>query len=73
MIWTLGLPKVDGDYQLDLIDPWEMTVTPLRKVAAPANHPTRHGDIVRPSDPDAAFGVELPGRPYLAIRCRKAR
>ena len=73
VIWTLGLPKVDGDYQLDLIDPWEMTVTPLRKVAAPANHPTRHGDIVRPSDPDAAFGVELPGRPYLAIRCRKAR
>lgn len=72
-IWTLGLPKTDGDYDLDLIDTWEMTVTPLEKVAPPGNHPTRHGDIVHPRGPDAAFAVELPGRPYLAIRCRKAR
>ena len=46
---------------------------PLEKVAPPGNHPTRHGDIVHTRGPDAAFAVELPGRPYLAIRCRKAR
>ena len=73
VIWTLGLPKEDGDYQLDLIDTWNMTVTPLEKVEAPANHPIRHGEIIQPRAPDAAFGVALPGRPYLAIRCRKAR
>ena len=72
-IWTIGLPKEDGDYTLDLIDTWAMTVTPLDKVPAPANHPVRHGDIVQPSAPDAAFAVRLPRRPHLALRCRKVR
>ncbi len=71
VIWTLGLPREDGDYKLDLIDTWNMTVTPLHKVEAPANHPIRHGETFGESKPDAAFGVELPGRPYLAIRCKK--
>ena len=26
--WTMGLPLEDGDYEVDLIDPWKMTVTP---------------------------------------------
>jgi hypothetical protein len=71
VVWAKGLPTVDGDYALDLIDVWEMTVTPLEKIAAPANHPVRHGAIVRDRKPDAAFAVELPGRPYLALRCKK--
>lgn len=70
-IWTLGLPKVDGDYDLDLIDTWEMTVTPLDKVEAPENHPIRHGEIMRPREPDAAFAVELPRKTGLAVRCRR--
>lgn len=70
-IWTLGLPKEDGDYQLDLIDTWEMTVTPLEKQPAPENHPIRHGDIMRPRDPDAAFAVALPRKTGLCIRCRR--
>ena len=73
VIWAQGFPQEDGDYQLDLIDPWEMTVTPLKKVPAPQNHPTRHGGIIRGRKPDAAFGVELPGKPYLAVRVRQRR
>lgn len=72
-IWTLGLPKEDGDYQLDLIDTYEMTVTPLEKKPAPENHPIRHGDFVRPRTPDAAFAVALPRKTGLCIRCRRRR
>ena len=39
--WAMGLSLEDGDYELDLIDPWEMTVTPLEK--APPPKPTRRG------------------------------
>lgn len=70
VVWAAGFPEEDGDYQIDLIDTWEMTVTPLKKTAPPANHPTRHGAVVRGRKPDAAFGVELPGKPYLAVRVR---
>jgi hypothetical protein len=70
VIWAFGLPLEDGDYEIDLIDTWNMTVTRIEKVAAPQNHVTRHGDVIRGQKPDAAFGVELPGKPYLAIRVR---
>jgi hypothetical protein len=62
-----------GDYDVDVIDTWEMTVTPAKIVDAPANHPTRHGAMLRPRRPDAAFAIELPGKPYLAIRARPHR
>jgi hypothetical protein len=71
LVWSTGLPQEDGDYELDIIDTWNMTVTRVEKVPAPVNHPTRHGDIVRGGKADAAFGVELPGRPRLALRVRK--
>lgn len=68
--WAAGLPEEDGNYQIDLIDTWNMTVTPLEKTEPPQNHPTRHGSVIRGRKPDAAFGVRLPGRPYLALRLR---
>lgn len=71
VIWASGLPKEDGDYQVDLIDTWNMTIEPAKIVPAPQNHPTRHGAVVMQRKPDAAFAVELPGRPHLAIRVRK--
>ena len=73
VIWAPGLPQEPGDYEVDVIDTWAMTITPARLVDAPANHPTRHGAVVRQRRPDAAFAVELPGRPYLAIRVRSRR
>lgn len=72
VIWASGLPKDDGKYQVDLIDTWNMTVEPAKIVPAPQNHPTRHGAVVMQRKPDAAFAVELPGKPHLAIRIRPA-
>ena len=69
--WTSGLPKEAGNYAVDLIDTWNMTVTPIETVAPFVPYPTRHGDIVRGGQADAAFGVNLPGKPYLALRVRK--
>jgi hypothetical protein len=68
--WAAGLPQDDGEYQIDLIDTWNMTITPLEKTEPPQTHPTRHGSVVRGRKPDAAFGVKLPGRAYLALRLR---
>jgi hypothetical protein len=65
------LPIDSDDYDVDIIDTWEMTVTPAKKVEAPVTHPTRHGAVVRGGKPDAAFGVELPGKPYQALRVRR--
>ena len=41
--WTTGLPKDDGDYQVDLIDTWEMTIDPAksRRGACAASDPPR--------------------------------
>ncbi len=71
VIWSTGLPKDGTDYDVDIIDTWEMTITLAKKVEAPIPHPTRHGAIVRGGKADAAFGVELPGKPYQALRIRK--
>ncbi|MGV1761106.1 DUF5060 domain-containing protein [Rhizobium sp. A22-96] len=71
VVWSTGLPKDGTDYEVDIIDTWEMTIRPAKKVEAPIPHPTRHGAIVRGGKADAAFGVELPGKPYQALRIRK--
>jgi hypothetical protein len=73
VIWSSGFPKDSDNYEVDLIDTWNMTITPAKKVEAPIPHPTRHGAIVRGGKADAAFGVELPGKPYLALRVRSKR
>jgi len=73
VIWSTGFPMKDGDYEIDIIDTWNMTIRPGKKVAAPVPHPTRHAEVVRGGKADAAFGVELPGEPYLAVRVRPRR
>ncbi|MBX5132375.1 DUF4038 domain-containing protein [Rhizobium lentis] len=69
--WTTGLPTEDGNYEIDLIDTWNMTVTPAKRIAAHIPHPQRHGNIVRGGKAEAAFGIQLPSRPNLALRIRK--
>lgn len=71
--WTTGLPLDDGDYEVDLIDTWAMTIAPAERIAPVVPHPTRHGAVVRGGKPDAAFGVRLPGRPHLALRIKARR
>ena len=71
--WTTGLPTEDGDYDVDLIDTWGMTVEPAERIDALIPYPTRHGGVVRGGKADAAFGVRLPSRPFLAIRVRERK
>ena len=63
----------DGDYEIDLIDTWNMTITPLKKGPLPVSPPTRRkktdNQVTKPK-PEAAFGVVLPGKPYMALRVR---
>ncbi|KZM49776.1 DUF5060 domain-containing protein [Labrenzia sp. OB1] len=73
VVLSTGLPMEDGDYEIDIIDGWNMTITPGKKVPAPVPVATRHGAITRGGKPDAAFGVELPGNPYLCVRVRRRR
>lgn len=73
VIWTVGLPVEDGEYEVDIIDTWDMTITSAEKVPTLVNHPTRHGNVIRGGKPEAAFSVRLPGKPYLAIRVRKQK
>lgn len=72
--WAVGLPKADGDYEIDLIDTWEMTVTPLKKAPLPVAPAYRQaGGQYSGGEPEAAFGVRLPGKPFQAVRVRPRR
>ncbi|WP_321790585.1 DUF5060 domain-containing protein [Burkholderia pyrrocinia] len=74
MQWAVGLPKEDGDWEIDLIDTWEMTVTPLEKMPLPVSPALRQrGGAIVGAEPEAAFGIQLPGKPYQAVRVRRRR
>lgn len=44
-IWAYGLPRQPGEYDVDIIDTWTMSVTPAERIAAPEDHPVRHGAV----------------------------
>lgn len=69
--WTSGLPNDGGDYDVDVIDTWNMTVEPAKIVEAYDVPPTRHGNVTRGGGKEADFGVALPVRPGLALRIRR--
>jgi len=82
--WAVGLPQEDGDYEIDLIDTWAMTITPLNKAPLPASPALRQrggaivggaivGGAIVGGAPEAAFGVNLPGKPFQAVRVRRPR
>ncbi|KAJ7638244.1 hypothetical protein FB45DRAFT_1131698 [Roridomyces roridus] len=73
--WAIGLPKdKDGLYELDSIDVWNMTVTRVEKAELPVSPALRQrGGIIVGAEPEAAFGVRLPGKPYHALRVRPRR
>ncbi|MEQ8598347.1 MAG: DUF5605 domain-containing protein [Devosia sp.] len=72
-IWAYGRPRQPGEYDVDIIDTWAMSVTPAERIAAPEDHPVRHGAVSLAREPDAAFAVKLPAKPNLAIRIRAKR
>jgi hypothetical protein len=71
--WATGLPTDDGEYDVEVIDTWAMTITRAEKIPAIIPHITRHGTFVRGGKAEAGFGVALPGRPRLALRIRRLR
>jgi hypothetical protein len=71
-LWVDGLPKADGDYEVDVIDTWEMTITPAKRVPSPSMPRLRQrGGVLSDGRPRSAFAVEMPGTPYQAIRVRR--
>ena len=73
-VWAHGLPEVDGEYEIDVIDAWNMTIAPAKRVPCPVYPRLRQrGGALSEPKPAAAFAVELPVKPYQAIRVRPAR
>ncbi len=72
VIWSLGLPVEDGDWEVDVIDTWNMTITPAKRVPAPVPVAIKHAERTVGGKADAAFGIELPGKPRLCVRVRPA-
>jgi hypothetical protein len=57
-----------GDYQIELIDPWEMTISPalVRLLSGPPSY-----SYDNPGAVDPTHEIELPGKARMAIRIRK--
>lgn len=72
--WVEGLPQDDGDYDVDIIDTWAMTITSAERVPSPSMPRLRQrGGRQTDGKPRSTFAVKLPGRPYLAIRVKPRR
>ena len=67
--WARGFPDEPGEYSVELIDPWAMTIESL-PLCEPPHHRYSDNETDRPQP---RFGVELPGRPYLVLRVRAGR
>lgn len=52
--WPFDLGK-DRRYKVDIINTWQMTITPIEKIF------------------NGKFEIELPGRPYMAVRVRAVK
>lgn len=63
-VWEHGLPE-GTDYAVDLIDTWNMTITPVKLRPIHPFPNTGPFPVKRPS-----HEIALPGKPYLAIRIR---
>src|SRR5262249_21806028 len=70
-LWVDGLPKDERDYEVDIIDTFEMTITPAKRLPSPSLPRLRQrGGVLSDGRPRSAFAVEMPGKPYQAIRIR---
>jgi hypothetical protein len=68
--WRVTLPgrgeQALGNYRVDIIDTWNMTITPVEGLFRMAR--LDDYDVHDPARPTVA----LPGRPYMAVRMRRA-
>jgi hypothetical protein len=73
-LWIGGLPTDDRPCEFDVIDAWNMTVTPAKRVPRPTVPKLwQRGGALRDPQPRASLAVELPSKPYQAIRIRPPR
>lgn len=73
-IWAAGLPSDDGDFDVDVIDAWNMTITPAKRVPCPVYPRLRQrGGALSDAKPVARFAVAMAAKPYQAIRVRPAK
>ncbi len=61
------LPLQDNDYQIDIIDTWEMTITPTKAFKLDGSETYLYGD----RGDERGYALKLPGKPRLALRFRK--
>lgn len=73
VLWRSGLPADPDGLEIDLIDTWEMTVTPLQPAPLPPSVALRGRNGTIHQDPQTGFALRLPGKPYQAIRIRRRR
>jgi hypothetical protein len=59
--WTLQLPRgrmrSATRFRIDVLDTWNMTITPLEQVATIGEEPP--------------LKIKLPGKPYIALRIQR--
>lgn len=55
-----------------MIDTWNRTDTPVKRVPAPIPVAIKHAERRVGGRADAAFGIELFGKPRLCVRVRPA-
>lgn len=60
----------EGDYQIEMINPWEMTISPA-KVKKLSEAPSYSYDF--PGTIDPTHEIELPGKPRMALRIRPSK
>lgn len=65
-VWFQGFPAGRRDISVELVDTWAMTIDRLEITGPPYHRYPRQVQDMTP----AVAGVELPGRPYLALRVR---
>lgn len=58
----------EGEYEIDIIDPWEMTVSPAKVNVLSGPPPYSY---ILPNAVDPTHEIELPGKPRMAIRITK--
>lgn len=71
--FSRGLPKDAGNWEVDIIDTWNMTITPAEIIPSQVDVAIRHADVTVGGKAESAFSVALPGKPWLAIRVRPAK
>ena len=69
---VLIIPLTHNDYQIDVIDTWNMTITPVEAKKLTGTETYLYDMPQGENAPNnRGYALELPGKPHLALRFRK--